>query len=151
MSQLTYVAVDPGEHIGLVGYDEKGSLLWIQEILIKELTDFMSKWSPAPKKMIVERYRPYPGKERAHTYSDLKTARVIGRLEYYAEMHGAKVVFQGADIKALGFKYLGVKEPPRSDKLMNAKVAHAHGTYYLVTKGILDGATLLKESNKRNN
>jgi hypothetical protein len=145
---LRYIAIDPGETNGIAGYNYLGTVLWMGNSL--DVIDSLKRsestfWTPTTDmRFIVENYRVYPGKALAHINSDVKTAQVIGAIKQYAKDRSIPVVLQPAHTKATGFAYLGVKEPSRSSPLSHAKVAHAHGTYWLVENRILDPRSLLK-------
>lgn len=141
---ITFISFDPGENTGVTLYNEKGHLQQLEVIHHKKINEWLRELvADDIITCIIEDYRVYPNKAKAHIYSDVKTVAVIGRLEYWAEAHEIKIVKQPASLKTTGFKYLGIAEPPRSNPRSHGFVAHAHATFYFVKNGILDPKELL--------
>lgn len=145
--QLKYFAIDPGEDNGVVFYDEHTNVQVLKVVSFENLVKFLwgvSSKHPTIEKGVYESYRVYPNKTEAHIYSDLKTARAIGKIEAWAEVHGIKLYHQPSDCMNTGFNYLGKRKPPRSNPMMDAFVAAAHGAFWMVKYKIKDPRDFLK-------
>lgn len=132
-----YISIDPGEMNGICTYDEKAAITSMQVVPIDKLVNFLEELQNVHL-CICEEYRVYPQKAKQHVYNKLETLRAIGRAESWCQRNSIKLIMQPASVKSIGFKYLGISEPPRSDKLSHAKVAHAHFTYWAVKNGKID-------------
>lgn len=151
MGKVTYIAIDPGKTNGIAAYDKEGNCVWMYEVkydgiiqFLKQVESSMMDFSTGIKAVIIEDFRLFPHKRTEHNFSDLATARVIGRIEAFCEDRDIKLVKQMPDTKTTGFAYLGQKEPSRGAKLAHAAVANAHGTYWLLNSGIMSGRKLLE-------
>lgn len=139
---IKYLSVDPGEANGIAGYNDKAQLQFMQVVTYDGLTRFLGQLDYV-EICICEEYRVYPHKAQKHIYNKLLTPRAIGKVETWAELHGVRLIMQAATHKGTGFKYLGKKEPPRSNPLSHAIVAHAHFTYWAVVNKVIKPEELI--------
>lgn len=139
-----YLSVDPGESNGIAWYDEDAKLQGLFVVKYEDLEEFLAKFTDT-ETVLCEQYRVYEHKAKAHTGSLVTTARAIGKVTTWAKSRNARLIFQDANKKAIGFKYLGEKEPKRSNSLSHAIVAHAHFTYWAVRNKLVDPKELIRD------
>lgn len=132
-----YVAIDPGLTTGYALYDEAGRMLDMGSFkgTPENVIEFFGR-IPNIDVAIVEEYKIYPHKMHQHVGSKVETIQVIGMVKTCAANIGADVVEQQSSVKPIGYNYLG-KKPPSNKKRSHMWDAHAHGTFYLVSKGIV--------------
>ncbi|KKM20508.1 hypothetical protein LCGC14_1644720, partial [marine sediment metagenome] len=80
------LAVDPGETTGLAFYEGDPTDIRIGQIKTKtieegtdQIIDILTRLKP--QTVVIEDYRVYAHKTRAHTWSDLHTPRFIGNIQ----------------------------------------------------------------------
>jgi hypothetical protein len=142
-----YLSIDPGKANGVCGYDAKFYPVFMATIKAVDLLVFLKQFEQL-QKLIMEGYRVYPGKEKAHIYDDLETPRVIGRVEAYCETHDVPLVMQAATIKATGYAWIGEKALPKSNPLNHEMDAHVHFMYWAVKNGKIPAKRLLEKEKK---
>lgn len=140
---LVYLSIDPGESNGVTAYDEKAYLQLMVTVPWERMTAFLEIFENV-NQCVYEDYRMYPQKTKDHIYSDLKTTRVIGRIESWSERKSIPLIKQGAHIKKTAYLWLGKKSLPKSNPKNHEWDAHAHFTYWAVQKKLIDPAELLK-------
>lgn len=141
---VKYLSIDPGESSGICGYDERCHLVMpMWTISDRDVVKFINTFKYVTT-CICESYRVYNGKQNAHVYSDLKTTRVIGRIEYWTEINKIKLVMQPAKDKATGYKFQGIKPPPKSNPANHEMDANSHFMYFAVRNGLINAADLIK-------
>lgn len=116
---FTLMAVDPGDvHCGVARFKVLASpwrakLTWSTEMTPDELVSVVEAqaWPDpitvelsdlAPERIdlfVVEEFRLYPWMAREQGYSDFKTPRLIGKLEYLADRAHRPLYLQGASVK----------------------------------------------------
>lgn len=144
------LAVDPGESVGItVRYEERpvrsgqsyyeyfGAVTLpydsAHDFFIKWLRDFSRRKNAKPGEvplLIIEEYRVYPDKAKAHIGKTIPTAECIGGFKLIARKSGCRVVEQPAGIKdtmAAILKGRGVKTIGGSRHSMDAEL---HMWYY---------------------
>lgn len=135
-SQKTYLAIDPGEHVGIAWFDEVGKPL--ENIEITGHNKFMD-WleeGPVPKKIIYETYRNRPW-EKANQWADNKTSMLIGMILRYAHKNKVELVSSEPSNLYIGLRFLGLgqryaKRPGKArPHVPNALSALAHGVFML--------------------
>jgi len=141
---IEYLAIDPGKHNGVCGYDAKFYLAFMLVIEADDMIMFTDQFTSL-KKVIIESYKVYPGKEKQHIYSDLETVRVIGRVESWTEKNRIQLIAQPASIKPTGYAWIGKTPLPKSNPLNHSLDAHVHAMYYFVKHGLINAADLLKK------
>ncbi len=139
------LGIDPGESNGICGYDIRNYLVFMLTIQSDDITMFLQQFEKV-KNCIMEDYRVYPGKEKAHVYSNLKTTRVIGQVKTWAETHNVELIMQPASIKNTGYAWIGEKPLPKSNKMNHQLDAHVHFMYWAVKTGRINAADLMKRS-----
>jgi len=143
---VTYLGIDPGESNGICGYNVNFHLQFMTTIYFEDITKFLHQFDHV-KLCIIEGYQVYPNKARQHIYSDLKTPRVIGRVESWAEIKDINLIRQPATVKATGYKWIGEKPLPKSNPQNHALDAHVHFMYWAVRHGKVNAADLLRKYN----
>jgi hypothetical protein len=141
---VTYLGIDPGESNGICGYDSKFYLQFMTTIYFEDITKFLHQFDHI-KLCVVEGYHVYPNKAQQHVYSNLKTPRVIGRIESWAEIKNINLIRQPATVKATGYKWIGEKPLPKSNPQNHALDAHVHFMYWAVRHGKVNAADLLRK------
>lgn len=140
---IEYLGIDPGKKNGVCGYDAKFYLTFMLTIMADDINMFLHQFTKL-EKVIIEEYRVYPGKEKDHTYSDVETLRVIGRVESWTEKNGIHLVKQPASIKPTGYAWIGKKPLPKSNPLNHSLDAHVHFMYWAVRHNKISATDLLK-------
>ena len=103
---LNFLVIDPGDvHQGTVYFEidisraEGASLnrFWTRDLSRAKLIKLVEEASIDA--LIVEEYRLYPEMAREQGYSDFATSKIIGVIEYLAEVRGIPLFMQGASVK----------------------------------------------------
>ena len=144
---VIYLGIDPGKANGVCGYDAKYYVMFMLTIQADDMNMFINQFTKV-KTCIIEDYRIFPGKEKQHIYSSLETPRVIGRVEAWAETNKIELVKQGAHIKETGYKWIGAKPLPKSNKNNHKLDAHVHFMYWAVKSRLINAAELLKRPSR---
>lgn len=136
LGEKTYLAIDPGQHIGYAWFDEKGIPLENMEINgHNEFMDWLEA-GPVPKKIIYETYRNRPW-AAANQWADNKTSMLIGMILRYAHKNKVELVSSEPANLYIGLRYLGLyaSYAPRRGKakrhVPNGLSALSHGVYML--------------------
>lgn len=139
MTQSSYLAIDPGDTSGWATFDEAGEILDFGQI--KE-SEFVAKFTELMhsdlKHVIIEDYKINPHTLRFHANKDtgnLKTKKLIGKLEMLAEMRNVPVTYQRASDYPIGAKWGGI-EIPSNHSISHQWVAASHGIFWLQKNGI---------------
>lgn len=143
---VIYLGIDPGESNGVCGYDSRFYLQFMSTIYFEDMTKFLHQFDHI-NTCVIEGYKVYPNKAQQHVYSDLKTPRVIGRVESWAEVKDINLIRQPATVKAIGYKWIGEKPLPKSNPQNHAMDAHVHFMYWAVRHGKINAADLLRKYN----
>lgn len=132
----TYLAIDPGDHIGYAWFDENGIPLENKEINgHNEFMDWLEE-EPVPKAIIYETYRNRPW-EKANTWADNKTSQLIGMLLRYMHKNKVEAIKSEPANLYIGLRFLNMyaRYAPRRGKarrhVPNGLSALAHGVYML--------------------
>lgn len=137
MNDNYYLSIDPGETSGWATFDEEGTFkAWGQIKGTPELEDWLAELEP-PKVVIIEEFRLYKSKALQQSGSKLETVQVIGSVKNQARRWKATIVEQRADVRGIAELYSGVSEKSVPHSKSHKISAMNHGTYYLVTKGII--------------
>lgn len=143
MTEYVYVSWDPGTSTGVACWDKDGNPHRIgTELKSDEARDrFLDELANHPiREFIIEEYRVYASKARAHIGSKVYTAQVIGDLKSWARRHGVKVIEQRSDIKDSAAKWAQVTVP--KGHMPDWMAAYLHGYYYLHRKGLIRAKVL---------
>lgn len=134
-AEASYLAIDPGETIGYATFDDNGTLLDMGQFRFEAfLSEIESLFTSSIKVCIVEDYKNYAWKQQKK-WSRNNTSKVIGKIELFAELRGAKVVLQPAQHYPIGAKWGGF-EIPSNHSISHQFVAAAHGIFWLQENGI---------------
>ncbi|MGH7791484.1 MAG: hypothetical protein ACREOB_04135 [Thermodesulfobacteriota bacterium] len=128
-----YLCVDPGTTTGFAIFDDDGALMWMGEKDVSRLEEWLNSLGDNFHIVIIEEYRLYP--HIPQIYSRIETVQVIGRVKSWAHKRDIRVIEQPAQMKNIGYKFLGRKQPSRKEDTHRWD-AYAHGAYYLQTRGI---------------
>jgi hypothetical protein len=145
LNPIEYLSIDPGKANGVCGYDAKYYLQFMFTIAANDMVMFLHQFDKV-KKCVTEGYKVYPNKLKDHIYSDLETPRVIGRIESWATVNNVDLIIQPATIKYTGYKWLGEKPRPKSDKKNHQLDAHVHFIYWGVTSGRIQLEDLIRRN-----
>ena len=128
------LAIDPGKMNGWAIFNEDGELVEFGQVHEDELSNWLNTKTSDVSTIVVENYVLYKKKAMKQSGSDMVASRVIGRLEMYASLKGAKLVKQPADILPTAQKLSGYKMP--SDHSISHQFsAINHGIYWLIKQG----------------
>lgn len=139
---ITYLGIDPGEANGICGYNDEFHLMFMATVADKDITGFLDIFQNL-KLIVIEDFVLYPSKAMKQVYSDMPTSRVIGRVEEWAGKRDVQLVKQLATIKTTGYKWIGKKPLPKSNKLNHELDAHVHFMYWAIKRGKIKLADLL--------
>jgi hypothetical protein len=133
---LMILAVDSGDkHVGVASWCdgvatayEVDADFWLYQFskLVEQNVELV----------IIESFVLYPGKASAQSWSQMKTAEMIGAMKWIASQAGVPVVMQGANIKIptrRQCKARGIDVGHRSNHAADASL-HLH--YYLLRQGL---------------
>lgn len=139
---VEYLAIDPGKSNGICGYDAKLYMVFMLTISSTDMVRCLHQFEKV-QYCIVEDFKLYPNKARSQSYSNMETSRVIGRIEAWAELKDVKLIKQPATIKETGYKWIGQKPLPKSDKKNHQVDAHVHFMYWVIKSGRFDASNLV--------
>lgn len=149
VNPIKYLAIDPGKANGICGYDEKYYLQFMLTIQADDMSMFLHQFDKIDT-CVVEDYVLYPNKAKQQVYSDMETPRVIGRIEMWAELKKVKIAKQKALVKATGYRWLGKKPLPKSNKQNHEMDAHVHFIFWAVYHNRISADTLLTKPKNDN-
>ena len=133
---ITYLAFDPGETTGVAEFNSVGALLDMHQLKIDALLDYLADMKFKPKTIIIEEYKIFAHKAKAHTNSKVPTIQVIGMIKSYAHRWGSAVVEQPSQAKVLGYKLSNTKQA-KDHKFSHQLDAYVHGYYHLIKHGVI--------------
>lgn len=145
MNPVVYLSIDPGKANGICGYDTKYYLMFMLTVQADDMVMFLDQFKQL-KLCVIEDFKLYPNKTKEQIYSDMETSRVIGRAESWARHKDIALIKQPAHIKTTGYKWLGEKPLPKSNKRNHQMDAHVHFTYWGVTTGRILLEDILRRS-----
>lgn len=136
-----YLSIDPGEKIGWATFDSSGKPTGYGEVRGRDaLIDLLQedRFSDV-QQLIIEDYRIFGHKAKAHAQSKVETTRVIGAVEAWAKMRGIKnkPVLQPANILPIAQMWSGIPVPSHGAHGHDQWSAYNHGFYYLVKNNII--------------
>lgn len=134
MSDMEYLAIDPGKRTGWAAFNELGLPTAFDMIEGEdEFLDWLEEQNP--KKIIIERYRNRGG--RINGFSDMPTSQHIGAIKRIARKKGVEIIEQDpSPALVIGLKFLGLHSTYQGKHVPDKISALAHGTYYLRKAGI---------------
>lgn len=128
------IAIDPGKDNGYAIFGEDGEMVDMGQFTIEELQTWLLAYEEPVSTIVVEDYRLFKKRAIQQSGSDMPASRVIGIVEMYAKMKGAKLVKQRADILPVAQKISGIKLP-KDHSISHQFSALNHGIYWLVNEG----------------
>lgn len=136
MSEVKYLAIDPGDTSGWAEFNELGDLAGYGQVREHEFNDFLNEHVHSGlTAIIVEDYKLYAHKAKAQSWSRMSTSKKIGKIEILADLKGVKVILQPANNKSIGYMWGGI-EPPSNHSISHQYDAYAHGVFWLQKNGI---------------
>lgn len=144
VNPVVYLSIDPGESNGICGYDVKYHLLFMLVVKEADMIRFLAQFEHI-KHCICEGYLLFPNKARQQIYSDMKTPKVIGRVESWSEINEIELHMQPPTIKVTGYKWIGKRPLPKSNPQNHPMDAHVHFMYWGITTGRIKLEDLLRK------
>lgn len=127
-----YISIDPGDTSGWATFDEKGDLIQMGSTHSdKDLTDVLDTTKPTLvvcEDWITVGHKTFGGDK-------MNTARLIGKIEFWCELNGVKMVKQPASVKPIAYLWAGMKKP-KNHAVSHEPDAYVHGVYYLQKAGV---------------
>ncbi len=141
---IKYLGIDPGNKNGVCGYDAKYYLQFMWTVLDTDMDNFLAQFENVDT-CVIEKFMLYPTKAKAQHYSEMRTSKVIGKVESWSNRNKVELIQQPATIKTTGYAWIGAKPLPKSNPHNHEWDAHVHFMYWAVSKGKIDATTLLKQ------
>jgi hypothetical protein len=136
MSEVRYLAIDPGDTTGWAEFNETGDLTGFGQVKEHEFNDFVTEHMHSDlTAVIVEDYKLFAHKAKAQSWSRMSTSKKIGKIEILADLKKVKVILQPANNKSIGYMWGGI-EPPSNHSISHQYDAYAHGVFWLQKNGI---------------
>lgn len=128
---MRIVAIDPGDvHVGFAAMTDH-FVMWSGEIAPDEVEDAIRNFYP--EKIIIESFFLRPNKQKAQTWSQMGTPRLIGEIKAIAKSIGIEVIEQQPSVRDTINRtpyYRSAKEQGMIPKNRHAKDAVSHGLYW---------------------
>lgn len=142
-------AWDPGDTTGYAAWDEAGNLLEMGQCPLEEIPQVWSRLENDHGKTtvaVVEDYKLFGHRAKSQIGSRMKAPQGIGMVKALAQVSGAEVELQMANIKDMAKKWFQITIP--SDHAESHRYdAFLHGSYWLhLNRGLKTPLQLLKES-----
>lgn len=129
------IAVDPGDaHVGVAEW-ENGAIC-AREVPANEFLKQFAVMAPYRDLAIVEDFRLYPSKASAQSYSQMKTAKMIGAMEWIADCAMLPIALQSASIKIPTRQQCGARGIDVINRSTHASDALLHLHYYLLRNNL---------------
>lgn len=149
---IKYIAIDPGESVGIAEFDEEGTFL--KRFIIRRaflgpyLTNRLDIQYKAgiikkPTHIICENFRSFPGMEKHFILNTFNVVKVIGFVEGFAFMSNVEFILQEPNERVAAERWLGFNYKSHTP---DDKAAHAHGVKWLVSNHILDIEKAIKDN-----
>lgn len=141
-----YLSLDPGLSTGYATFDANGDLItfgtlkggsedlypFLRRLVFKLALDFSLEYK---LDVIIEDYKLYPWKAMSQVWDSLETVRLIGAVQFWANLHEFPVHLQEPNVKGIAYKWAGISVP-KNHALSHETDAFVHGVYYLQKAGI---------------
>lgn len=134
MTEVAYIALDPGETTGWAKFNDKGEPLAYGQVLQQDLAKWLDKNIRDLKAVICEEYRNYHW-QKQKKWSRNQTSKNEGAVEMVCNMRGIPFHLQPANIKKIGYKWAGLQEAP-THSISHQFDAVVHGVYWLTMNKI---------------
>jgi hypothetical protein len=136
MTDVKYLAIDPGETSGWAQFDAQGNAIAYGQFKLKDVKESLQRLvSSDLLAVIVEDYKVHPW-QKQRGFSRNETSKIIGRIEMICELRNIKMVLQPNTVRAIGYKWAGLDEQPTNHAISHQFDAVAHGVYWLQMNGI---------------
>lgn len=144
--EIVYVSFDPGEYVGYVCWSSEGKPVKLGSLHGDEELDDFLRWLDSYKSqiktVIIESYRVFGHKLKAHANKSIKTEQVIGHLKAWGRLNRYRVVLQPSSILAVAQKWSGVVVSKSNRSLRDWQSAYNHGYYFLHQQGVIKARVL---------
>jgi hypothetical protein len=148
MNDVHYVAFDPGLTSGYACFDEKGDAIKMGQFKITALTETLNFLiTPELKGVICEDYRNH-GWMQQKKWSRNETSKIIGKIELMCELRSVPCHLQSNTVKAIGYRWAGLKEAPSNHDISHQYDAVAHGVFWLQQNGVREVGRVLKSNDE---
>lgn len=141
-----YLSLDPGLSTGYATFDTAGDLItfgtlkggsedlypFLRRLVFKLALEQALKYS---LDVIVEDYKLYPWKAMSQVWDSLETVRLIGAVQFWANLHEFPIHLQEPNVKGIAYKWAGITVP-KNHALSHETDAFVHGVYFLQKAGI---------------
>lgn len=144
INPVIFLSFDPGKGTGVTGYDAKYYLQFMWTIHADDVVKFLACFDHISL-IVMENYRVFAHKAKAHINSDLLTVRVIGRIESWCENKDITLIPQAPSIKTTAYKWAKKKPLPKSNPRNHALDAHVHFIFFAVQRGYINLASIHKK------
>lgn len=135
MSEVAYLAFDPGETTGWAKFDASGNCVGYGQVTQQDLAKFLDQHVVGLQAVICEEYRNY-GHKQQKKWSRNQTSKNEGAIEMVCNMRSIPFHLQPANIKTIGYKWAGLGAAPTNHAASHQFDALVHGVYWLTTHKI---------------
>jgi len=138
MSDVAYIALDPGGTTGYATFEENGTLIDMTYYNLETIrTSFLEDFQPVLIAVICENWRLMPQIAKHFYHSDMPTCKLIGWLEGTCDTMAIQFHLQEPAIKSSAYKWAGKTPLPKSNPMNHAMDAYVHGYYWLMKNGVI--------------
>lgn len=145
-----YLSLDPGLSTGYATFDSNGDLITFGTLKggSEDLYPFLNRLNAHIRlaealtdettghlDVIIEDYKLYPWKAMSQVWDSLETVRLIGAVQFWADLHEFPVHLQEPNVKGIAYKWAGISVP-KNHALSHETDAFVHGVYFLQKAGI---------------
>jgi hypothetical protein len=142
--EIRYVAIDPGLTSGYACFNDEGDPIKMGQFKMNQLTETLNYLiTPDLKHVICEDYRNH-GWTQQKRWSRNDTSKIIGKIELMCELRSVPCSLQPNTVKAIGYRWAGLKEAPANHDISHQYDAVAHGVFWLQQNGIREVGRVLK-------
>lgn len=131
---------DPGKSTGWANFME-GKLKDYGIVRgLDEFNDFLREYvieHGTPDVILYETFHLFPNKAQRQAGSDMPASQIIGKIELWASLIGAKIEKQNSSILTIAQMWSKVKVPTNHNE-SHGIVALNHGIYWLVVNNYMD-------------
>jgi hypothetical protein len=133
---IAYLAFDPGEMVGWAHFNEEGKVVSAGQVTWIDLTDWLETQNASLiKKVVIEEYKVFHHKAKAHIGSKIETVQTIGMIKAWCIRNKVSYVEQPASILNIAEKWTQIKMP--SNHAYSHQIsATLHGYYWLIKEGL---------------
>lgn len=148
---IRYIAVDPGNNVGIAEFNIEGRFLRRDTIKKPYFFTYLKNRLGHPENIqavICENFRMFPGMPHNMIMNTFDVVRVIGAVDYACFINGVELHLQEPNVRTVAEKWLGFNYKSHTP---DDKAAHAHGVKWLVNNRILTVEQAIKDNEKYEN